>query len=257
VTDRAISSEPVLQAINLSKNFGSLQVFENLNLTLHRGEVVGLIGPSGSGKSTFIRCMNMMETPTKGTVLYQGATVANQFRDRGDKIGIGTLRRNVGMVFQHFNLFPHMTVMQNVCEGPISVKRMPKAEAAELAMHFLSLVGLAEKHDSYPSRLSGGQKQRVAIARALAMQPGVLLLDEVTSALDPELVGEVLDVIRTLAGQGTTMAIVTHEMAFAADVASRVLFLDKGEIAAEGTPDEIIRDPSNERLRGFVSRFRN
>ncbi|HTN59929.1 MAG TPA: amino acid ABC transporter ATP-binding protein [Devosia sp.] len=257
MTDLATSSEPVLQAINLSKNFGSLQVFENLNLSLHRGEVVGLIGPSGSGKSTFIRCMNMMETPSKGTVLYQGAMVTNQFRDRGDQIGIGTLRRNVGMVFQHFNLFPHMTVLQNVCEGPVSVKRMPKTEASDLAMHFLGLVGLAEKHDSYPSRLSGGQKQRVAIARALAMQPGVLLLDEVTSALDPELVGEVLDVIRTLVSQGTTMAIVTHEMAFAADVANRVLFLDKGEIAAQGTPDEVIRNPSSERLRGFVSRFRN
>ncbi|KKB79441.1 hypothetical protein VW29_17620 [Devosia limi DSM 17137] len=247
----------MLQAVNLSKNFQKLQVFQNLSLDLQRGEVVALIGPSGSGKSTFLRCLNMMETPSSGQVLYQGASVIPSFRDRGDQIGIGTLRRNVGMVFQHFNLFPHMTVLQNVCEGPISVKRMPKAEAQALGMHFLGLVGLAEKHDSYPSKLSGGQKQRVAIARALAMQPGVLLLDEVTSALDPELVGEVLDVIRTLAREGITMAIVTHEMAFAADVSSRVLFLDKGRIAAEGSPDEIIFNPSDERLSNFVSRTRN
>lgn len=251
------SSVPVLQAVNLSKNFHKLQVFENLSLDLQRGEVVAMIGPSGSGKSTFLRCLNMMETPSSGQVLYQGAAVTPNFRDRGDQIGIGTLRRNVGMVFQHFNLFPHMTVLQNVCEGPVSVKRMPKTEARDLAMHFLGLVGLAEKHDSYPSKLSGGQKQRVAIARALAMQPGVLLLDEVTSALDPELVGEVLDVIRTLADEGITMAIVTHEMAFAADVASRVLFLDKGRIAAEGSPSDIIHNPSDERLRNFVSRIRN
>jgi len=248
---------PVLQAVNLSKNFQKLQVFENLSLDLQRGEVVAMIGPSGSGKSTFLRCLNMMETPSSGQVLYQGASVTPSFRDRGDQIGIGTLRRNVGMVFQHFNLFPHMTVLQNVCEGPVSVKRMRKAEARELGMHFLGLVGLAEKHDSYPSKLSGGQKQRVAIARALAMQPGVLLLDEVTSALDPELVGEVLDVIRTLAREGITMAIVTHEMAFAADVASRVLFLDKGRIAAEGSPNDIIHNPSDERLSNFVSRIRN
>ena len=248
---------PVLQAVNLYKNFQKLQVFENLSLDLQRGEVVAMIGPSGSGKSTFLRCLNMMETPSSGQVLYQGASVAPSFRDRGDQIGIGTLRRNVGMVFQHFNLFPHMTVLQNVCEGPVSVKRMPKAEARELGMHFLGLVGLAEKHDSYPSKLSGGQKQRVAIARALAMQPGVLLLDEVTSALDPELVGEVLDVIRALARDGITMAIVTHEMAFAADVASRVLFLDKGRIAAEGSPNDIIHNPSDERLSNFVSRIRN
>ena len=248
---------PVLQAVNLSKNFQKLQVFENLSLDLQRGEVVAMIGPSGSGKSTFLRCLNMMETPSSGQVLYQGASVTPSFRDRGDQIGIGTLRRNVGMVFQHFNLFPHMTVLQNVCEGPVSVKRMRKAEARELGMHFLGLVGLAEKHDSYPSKLSGGQKQRVAIARALAMQPGVLLLDEVTSALDPELVGEVLDVIRALARDGITMAIVTHEMAFAADVASRVLFLDKGRIAAEGSPNDIIHNPSDERLSNFVSRIRN
>ncbi|SHF31189.1 amino acid ABC transporter ATP-binding protein [Devosia limi] len=256
-TNDAAFTGPVLQAVNLSKNFQKLQVFQNLSLDLQRGEVVALIGPSGSGKSTFLRCLNMMETPSSGQVLYQGASVIPSFRDRGDQIGIGTLRRNVGMVFQHFNLFPHMTVLQNVCEGPISVKRMPKAEAQALGMHFLGLVGLAEKHDSYPSKLSGGQKQRVAIARALAMQPGVLLLDEVTSALDPELVGEVLDVIRTLAREGITMAIVTHEMAFAADVSSRVLFLDKGRIAAEGSPDEIIFNPSDERLSNFVSRTRN
>lgn len=255
-TTDTIENAPILSATDLRKSFGTLEVLRGLDLSLTRGEVVALIGPSGSGKSTFIRCLNMMETPSAGTIRFRQKKVANTFKDRGGEIGIGTLRRHVGMVFQHFNLFPHKTVLQNITEGPIVVCRTPKREAEERAMDLLSKVGLAEKHAAFPSHLSGGQKQRVAIARALAMDPEVLLLDEVTSALDPELVGEVLTVIRQLAEAGMTMAIVTHEMAFAADVADRVLFLDGGLIGETGSADEVILNPQNPRLQAFVSRFR-
>ncbi|EKF44278.1 amino acid ABC transporter ATP-binding protein [Nitratireductor indicus] len=253
---QARNSTPIIEALSLHKSYGKHEVLKGLDLSLDRGEVVALIGPSGSGKSTFIRCLNMMEIPTGGTVRFRQKTVGDHFRDKGGEIGIGTLRRHVGMVFQHFNLFPHKTVLQNVTEGPIVVCKTPRKEAEERAMDLLSQVGLAEKHGAYPNHLSGGQKQRVAIARALAMEPEVLLLDEVTSALDPELVGEVLSVIRGLAEKGMTMAIVTHEMAFAADVASRVLFLDQGVIAESGSADQVILNPQNPRLQGFVSRFR-
>ncbi|KQW59203.1 ATP-binding cassette domain-containing protein [Ensifer sp. T173] len=246
----------MLEARGLRKNYGALEVLKGLDLSLARGEVVALIGPSGSGKSTFIRCLNMMETPTAGEIRFRQQQVGDRFNDRGTKIGIGKLRRHVGMVFQHFNLFPHKTVLQNVTEGPIIVCKRPPREARELAMDLLGQVGLADKHAAYPNHLSGGQKQRVAIARALAMEPEVLLLDEVTSALDPELVGEVLAVIRNLADKGMTMAIVTHEMAFAADVSDRVLFLDQGVIAETGTSDEVILNPQNPRLQAFVSRFK-
>jgi len=255
VQQAAAGSQTVLEARGIRKSFGGLEVLKGVDVTLSRGEVVGLIGPSGSGKSTLIRCLNMMEKPTDGTVMFRGHKIGKSFRDRDGTTGIGTLRRHVGMVFQHFNLFPHKTVLQNVTEGPIVVCKTPKAEAEERAMALLAEVGLAEKRNAYPSHLSGGQKQRVAIARALAMQPEVLLLDEVTSALDPELVGEVLNVIRRLADDGMTMAIVTHEMAFAADVADRILFLDEGRIVVEGKPDETIRNPTTERLASFVSRF--
>ena len=247
---------PIIEAVALRKSYGKHEVLKGLDLSLGRGEVVALIGPSGSGKSTFIRCLNMLEIPTGGTVRFRQKPVGDRFGDRGDEIGIGTLRRHVGMVFQHFNLFPHKTVLQNVTEGPVVVCKTPKREAEERAMDLLTQVGLAEKHAAYPNHLSGGQKQRVAIARALAMEPEVLLLDEVTSALDPELVGEVLAVIRRLADNGMTMAIVTHEMAFAADVASRVLFLDQGVIAESGSAEQVILNPRNPRLQGFVSRFR-
>ncbi len=250
------TSAPVIEAVSLRKSFGPLEVLKGLDLSLARGEVVALIGPSGSGKSTFIRCLNMMEIPSGGTILFRQKKVGDRFRDKDGDIGIGTLRRHVGMVFQHFNLFPHRTVLQNVTEGPIVVCKTPRREAEERAMDLLAKVGLAEKHAAYPSHLSGGQKQRVAIARALAMDPEVLLLDEVTSALDPELVGEVLTVIRQLADAGMTMAIVTHEMAFAAEVANRVLFLDQGVIAEAGSADEVILNPQNPRLQAFVSRFR-
>ncbi|MBX3530648.1 MAG: amino acid ABC transporter ATP-binding protein [Rhizobiaceae bacterium] len=245
----------MLEGRGIRKSFGTLEVLKGVDVALGRGEVVALIGPSGSGKSTLIRCLNMLEVPTGGEVAFRGQRIGRKFRDSVDSTGFGTLRRHVGMVFQHFNLFPHKTALQNVTEGPIVVCGTPRAEAEAQAQVLLAQVGLAEKRNAYPSQLSGGQKQRVAIARALAMRPEVLLLDEVTSALDPELVGEVLTVIRSLAEDGMTMAIVTHEMAFAADVADRVLFLDGGRIVTEGRPDETIRNPSNERLAAFVSRF--
>jgi polar amino acid transport system ATP-binding protein len=251
----ATRDAPILEAIGIRKSFGPLEVLKGIDLDLARGEVVALIGPSGSGKSTFIRCLNMLEKPTDGVVRFRGRAIGDDFKDRGESYGFGTLRRHVGMVFQHFNLFPHMTALENVIEGPLTVLKMPKAEAEAKGRELLAQVGLSQKCDAYPAHLSGGQKQRVAIARALAMEPEVLLLDEVTSALDPELVGEVLSVIRRLGEAGMTMAIVTHEMAFAADVAHRVLFFDQGVVAEQGTADDIIAHPTSDRLRGFLARF--
>ncbi|MBE0578582.1 amino acid ABC transporter ATP-binding protein [Devosia sp.] len=248
-------AKPILTVRGLKKSYNKLQVIKGVDLDLHRGEVLAIIGPSGSGKSTLIRCLNLLEVPTAGEIAYNGRRVENRFQSRGGNIGCGELRRHVGMVFQHFNLFPHKTVMQNICEGPIAVLKEPRSEVEARAMELLGKVGLLDKRDAYPNHLSGGQKQRVAIARALAMRPDVLLLDEVTSALDPELVGEVLQVIRLLAHDGMTMAIVTHEMAFAADVADRVAFIDGGVIAELGTADTVIRNPASERLQAFLSRF--
>ena len=246
---------PAISVRDLRKSFGSLDVLQGIDLDLMPGEVLGLIGPSGSGKSTLIRCLNMLEIPTGGTVTFQGRPVSPRFRGVAPAIGTGELRRKVGMIFQHFNLFPHLSVLGNITSGPIRVLGEPAAQAEAYAMDLLAQVGLADKAQAYPAHLSGGQKQRVAIARALAMRPEVLLLDEVTSALDPELVGEVLEVIRRLAQGGMTMVLVTHEMGFAADVASRVIFMEQGRIAEEGSPDQILRNPSSERLRGFLSRF--
>ncbi|HEV2510939.1 amino acid ABC transporter ATP-binding protein [Bosea sp. (in: a-proteobacteria)] len=249
------ASDIVLEARGITKCFGALTVLHGIDLALKAGEVVSIIGPSGSGKSTFIRCMNMLEKPDAGEILFRNRRVGEKYRGSGDLLGQGELRRHVGMVFQHFNLFPHMSVLENVIEGPVIVQRKSRAEAVEIAMDYIAKVGLAEKRDARPDQLSGGQKQRVAIARALAMQPDALLLDEVTSALDPELVGEVLGVVRDLANQGMTMVIVTHEISFAADVSDRVVFMENGRIVAQGSPETILRRPDNERLKAFLSRF--
>lgn len=251
----APTDAPVMELRGLRKAFGALEVLKGIDLSVARGEVLGVIGPSGSGKSTLIRCMNMLEMPSGGTLSFDGQPVSRRFRSGKGQVGAGELRRRVGMVFQHFNLFPHMTVLDNITRGPIVVNREKRARAEAYGTELLAQVGLADKRDAYPSHLSGGQKQRVAIARALSMRPTMLLLDEVTSALDPELVGEVLGVIRNLANKGMTMILVTHEMGFAADVASRVIFMEDGMIAEEGSPDAILRNPRSERLRGFLSRF--
>ena len=246
----------MLEATAIHKSYGANHVLKGVSLSVQRGEVVTLIGASGSGKSTFLRCMNMLETPQSGRlrVAEHGFEFGSNQRPPNDA-ALALLRRDVGMVFQHFNLFPHMTVLQNVTEGPIQVKGMAKAEAADLGRGLLAKVGLADKADAFPSRLSGGQKQRVAIARALAMKPDVMLFDEVTSALDPELVSEVLSVIRDLAADGMTMVLVTHEIAFAADVSDRVGFMNEGVMAEIGSPEEVIRRPQNSRLAAFLERF--
>ena len=231
-------------------------MLKGVSLSVARGEVVTLIGASGSGKSTFLRCLNLLEMPQRGELAIgtHKFSFGRGVRPAGDA-QLALLRRSVGMVFQHFNLFPHMSVLSNVTEGPVQVKGMAQSEANELGRDLLAKVGLADKADAFPSRLSGGQKQRVAIARALAMKPEVMLFDEPTSALDPELVGEVLSVIRSLAAEGMTMVLVTHEMAFAADVSTRVGFMNDGIMAEIGTPEETISQPRSERLKTFLSRF--
>ncbi|WP_283816358.1 amino acid ABC transporter ATP-binding protein [Bradyrhizobium genosp. L] len=250
------SDSAMLVAQNIHKSFGDNHVLKGAALSVARGEVVTLIGASGSGKSTFLRCLNLLEMPQQGELAIgtHRFTFGSGLR-APDDAKLAALRQNVGMVFQHFNLFPHKTVLGNLTEGPVQVKGMAKAEAEALGRDLLAKVGLADKADAYPSRLSGGQKQRVAIARALAMKPDVMLFDEPTSALDPELVGEVLAVIRSLAAEGMTMVLVTHEMAFAADVSSRVGFMNDGIMAETGTAEEIIRAPKSERLKAFLSRF--
>jgi len=250
------SDGAMLAAKNIHKSFGDNHVLKGASLNVARGEVVTLIGASGSGKSTFLRCLNLLEMPQQGELAIGTHRFAFGAGLRApDDAKLAALRQNVGMVFQHFNLFPHMTVLGNLTEGPVQVKGLAKAEAEALGRDLLAKVGLADKADAYPSRLSGGQKQRVAIARALAMKPDVMLFDEPTSALDPELVGEVLAVIRSLAAEGMTMVLVTHEMAFAADVSSRVGFMNEGVMAEVGTAEEIIRKPTSERLKAFLSRF--
>ena len=233
---------------NLCKSFGGLEVLKGVNVEIDKGDVICVIEPSGSGKSTFLRCLNLLETPTSGSILFEGDELTDK------KIDLNRHRQKMGMVFQQFNLFPHMTVLDNLICAPIMLKKTPKAEAEKKAMELLARVGLADRADAWPNQLSGGQKQRVAIVRALCMEPDVMLFDEPTSALDPEMVGEVLDVMKELAKSGMTMVVVTHEMGFAREVASRVLFLDDGVIAEEGTPDEIFGAPKGERLQSFLAK---
>ena len=233
---------------NLKKNFGRLEVLKDINLEIGEGEVVCLIGPSGSGKSTFLRCLNRLEDITGGLVMVDGHAMSDK------KINLNKIRENIGMVFQHFNLFPHLTVMENITIAPVELKKMTKAEAREKAMELLDKVGLADKADAYPEQLSGDQKQRVAIARALAMNPDIMLFDEPTSALDPEMVGEVLEVMKQLAADGMTMVVVTHEMGFAREVADRVIFMDGGYIVEEGTPEEVFGHPKEERTISFLNK---
>jgi len=251
----ATQNGTMIEVSDLWKAFGPLQVLKGISLEVRKGSAVALIGPSGSGKSTLLRCINLLEMPERGRV-----RVGDQMIDcaRGklpaDK-ELASFRARTGMVFQLFNLFPHMTALQNVSAGPLYVKRMPPGEAKELAMALLAKVDLADKADAYPSHLSGGQRQRVAIARALAMRPEVLLFDEVTSALDPELVGEVLDVIRSLADEGMTMVLVTHEMGFAHEVAKTVAFMSDGAIVEIGAPHDVLGQPKNPRTQAFLARF--
>lgn len=233
---------------HLSKNFGDLEVLKDINLDVKEGEVVCIIGPSGSGKSTLLRCINELETPTRGAIRYQGKNILDKSYD------IRKFREEVGMVFQRFNLFPLKTILENITMAPVRIKKQPKDQAAKMALELLERVGLKDKANVYPGTLSGGQQQRVAIARALAMNPKALLFDEPTSALDPELVGEVLDVMKALAKEGMTMIVVTHEMGFAHDVADRVIFMDGGYIVEEGTPEEIFKHPQQKRTREFLSR---
>lgn len=236
---------------DLKKDFGELQVLKKIDCHIKPGECVVVIGPSGSGKSTFLRCLNRLEEPTGGQIIFDGQDVTDRSND------INKIRQKLSMVFQHFNLFNHLTVMQNLTLAPVKQKLMSEAEAEKKAMELLTRVGLAEKADVYPAQLSGGQKQRVAIARSLAMNPKAILFDEPTSALDPEMVGEVLDVMKALAKDGMTMVVVTHEMGFARDVADRVLFMSDGVITEEGTPEQIFDNPQQERTKAFLSAVSN
>ena len=238
----------MIQTIDLYKSFGDLQVLKGINEHVAPQEVISIIGPSGGGKSTFLRCLNMLETPDSGSIIFQGTDITSE------KVDIDLHRQKMGMVFQHFNVFPHLSVLENVTLAPTIVKKKSKAEANEQAMELLNRVGLAEKASESATSLSGGQKQRLAIVRALAMEPDVMLFDEPTSALDPELTGEVLKVIRSLAEQNTTMLIVTHEMAFARDVADQIIFMDGGVIVEQGNPHQVIDNPREERTRQFLSR---
>ena len=236
----------MIEVKNLKKSFGDLVVLKDITTTIKKGEKVVIIGPSGSGKSTFLRCLNLLEEPTGGTILFEGSDITDK------KADIDKYRQKMGMVFQHFNLFPHLTVLQNITLAPVTLKLATKEQAEATAMKLLERIGLPEKANVYPSTLSGGQKQRIAIVRALAMNPDVMLFDEPTSALDPEMVGEVLNVMKQLAQDGMTMICVTHEMGFAREVADRVLFMYDGIILEEGTPDKIFENPENERTKQFL-----
>lgn len=240
--------EALIKVVDLNKNFGNLQVLKGINEEIHKGEVVTIIGPSGSGKSTFLRCLNMLEKPTSGSIFFEGEDLMDK------KVNLDKHRQKMGMVFQHFNVFPHLTVLENITITPCLEKKVSKEEANKKAMELLAKVGLADRANEYPRKLSGGQKQRLAIVRAMAMEPDVMLFDEPTSALDPEMVKDVLDVIRSLADDGMTCVIVTHEMGFAKQISDRVLFMDEGIICESGTPEEIFNNPTHPRLQEFLSK---
>ena len=241
----------MINITNLYKNFGDLEVLKNISTEIKKGEIISIIGPSGSGKSTFLRCINKLEEPSSGHIYIDGMDLMDKNTD------INKVRERVGMVFQHFNLFPNMTVLDNLTLSPTMVKKESKEEAEKYALSLLEKVGLSDKANSYPTQLSGGQKQRIAIARALAMKPEVILFDEPTSALDPEMIKEVLDVMRDLAKEGMTMLIVTHEMGFARNVGNRILFMDKGEIIEDCSPKEFFENPTNERIKDFLNKVLN
>ncbi len=238
----------MIKAYNLNKTFGELHVLRGIDAHIKKGEVVVVIGPSGSGKSTLLRCLNLLELPTSGEIVFEDKTITDENND------INKTRQKMGMVFQQFNLFPHMNVLDNITLAPVKVKNITAKDAEEIAIRLLKRIGLEDKAYAYPSQLSGGQKQRIAIARALAMSPDVMLFDEPTSALDPEMVGEVLDVMKELASEGMTMIVVTHEMGFAREVGDRVLFMDEGIVVEEGTPDEIFTKPKEDRTKGFLAK---
>ena len=245
-----MSAETIISVKDLEKHFnaGAVHALNGVTVDIGKSEVLVVIGPSGSGKSTFLRCLNLLERPTGGSVVFEGTDLT------APRANINLYRRRMGMVFQHFNLFPHMTVLKNLTLGPTQLLKKSQSDADKKAMQLLERVGLADRADAYPSQLSGGQKQRIAIVRALCMEPDVMLFDEPTSALDPEMVGEVLDVMKRLAALGMTMVVVTHEMGFAREVASRVLFLADGDIMEDGTPEELFSHPKTERLRGFLAK---
>ena len=243
-----MENNAVIQVRSLKKDFGEIAVLKGIDIDINKGDVVCVIGASGSGKSTFLRCLNMLEIPTGGEIIFNDANLTS------DKVDLNLHRQKMGMVFQQFNLFPHLTILDNLTLAPIMLKKLPKADAEEKALALLDRVGLADRAKDYPGQLSGGQKQRVAIVRALCMEPEVMLFDEPTSALDPEMVGEVLEVMKDLAKAGMTMVVVTHEMGFAREVSNRVVFLDEGVIAEEGAPGEIFDNPKCERLQSFLSK---
>jgi polar amino acid transport system ATP-binding protein len=250
-----VIDDSLISVKQLNIRFGQLHILKGITETIKKGEKIAIVGPSGSGKSTFLRCLNLLETPSSGEILFDGMRIFPNNQDRKKNININLIRRRMGMVFQHFNLFPHLTILDNITLAPLELKLQTKDEAVKNALSLLDRIGLTDKANTYPAMLSGGQKQRIAIIRALAMNPEVMLFDEPTSALDPEMVGEVLDLIKQLANEGMTMLIVTHEMGFAREVATRVLFIDGGLVLEQNTPSEFFNNPQHERLKYFLSKI--